>query len=679
MKTKIIYLLAGLCFLYSYSKAEDVNLEKIVVTPYRYEETLSKTASSVTVITPGEIKSSNAKKVVDVLRPIPGVTVRDFYGNGVTSSVDIAGFGGQAPLNVLVLIDGRRVNDVDQSGVDWSQIPLEQVERIEVMRGGSGGVLYGENASGGVISIITKKGMGKPKLNTVLQYGSYDMNGQKVSFSGSLDNRFSFWLSGGRQATNGYRNNTFDKTRDFSSKLEYSFNDALAMRFNSGFHTSTYGMPGALYQINIDQQGRRFARYAKDHANNKDYYFVLGAKGDSHAWGKFDLDFTYRHKDTDSYFLTSGLFTQKNKIETYGLAPKYTLANSIFGQENKLIAGLDLWRVFFNSNKFDQIIVNDLKNLTSINKTSVAGYLQNEFSLFKQFALVGGYRYEAASFSFGYHDNTLPPWNNPDIDNKVRFTMQAFNTGLVYTYQEDSSAFLDVGKTFRFPEVDEFTFNDANWQQQLNTNLKPQRAINYQIGIRHRFSERLKGTFSLFRMNIKDELYFKADGGPTGFGQNENYDKTVHEGLESSLDIKLSDLATFFGNYTFTNAFFRGGQFADNEIPLVPRHKGSVGLRFIFPKNITFNITGTYTGKRYYLNDQANAFSRLNGYMVADANVSWRHKELIVTFGICNLFNKKYSEQAGVLLNASGIYPAGSKFYFPSPERNFSLKVDYTF
>ena len=65
--------------------------------------------------------------------------------------------------------------------------------------------------------------------------------------------------------------------------------------------------------------------------------------------------------------------------------------------------------------------------------------------------------------------------------------------------------------------------------------------------------------------------------------------------------------------------------------------------------------------------------------MVADTNLSWRSKDLTVTFGISNLFNKKYSEYAGVLLSASGSYPAGSKFYYPSPERNFSLKVDYTF
>jgi len=142
-----------------------VDLEKIVVTPYRYGESLAKTAADVTVVTQDDIEGTNAQNVVDVLRTLPGITVKDYYGNGTKAVVDIGGFGEQAALNVLVLVDGRRINDVDLSGVDWSQIPLDRVERIEVVHGGAGAVLYGDNASSGVINIITKKGSGKLKVN----------------------------------------------------------------------------------------------------------------------------------------------------------------------------------------------------------------------------------------------------------------------------------------------------------------------------------------------------------------------------------------------------------------------------------------------------------------------------------------------------------------------------------
>ena len=664
----VIFLLPTLCAFAT--EEPQIELDKIAITPYGYEEILNKTASSVTTITPGEILNSNARKVLDIFRTIPGVTVRDWYGNGAQAAVDMAGFGEQAALNVLVLVNGMRVNNVDLSGVDWSQIPLDQVERIEVIRGGgAGSVLYGDNASGGVINIITKKGSGKPKVDLQTTYGSYDMNAQKLSVGGGHGDKLSYWFNAGRDATNGYRNNSFNKNTDFASKLEYNFGKALSTHFNSGFHASTFGMPASLNQSVINQFSRTYARYGKDHANNKDFYFVLGPKIESSYLGNLNIDFTYRQKNTDTYFLTSGLYTQRNTIETFGILPKYTLDHALFEHDNKLISGLDYYRVYFDSNKY-AIPDDAIQNLTSINKTSIGGYLQDEFSIFKQLTAVCGYRYELTQYAFTYHDNS--GWN-PDIDNKLRPQQRAFNTGLVYTYQNDSNVFFNIGKSFRFPQVDEFTFNDALFQQQLNTNLQPQSSINYQVGIRHNFSDRLSSSFSLFRMNVKNEIYYNSTGGALGFGENENYNKTVHEGIESSINEKLNDKVALFANYTFTNAYFDGGQYNENEIPLVPKNKGSIGIRLSLPNDLKFNITGTYLGNRYFLNDQANAYSKLNGYMLADTNLSWRHNDLTVTFGINNLFNRIYSEYAGVTV-ANGI-----KFYYPSPERNYTLKVDYAF
>ncbi len=138
------------------AQEKEVTLEGVVVTATRDTEEIRKVPANVTVVTREQIEQSNSKTVVDVLRSEGDVVVRDFYGNGKTASVDIRGFGETGPLNTLVLVDGRRVNEIDLSGVDWTQIPLDQVERIEIVRG-SGSVLYGDNATGGVINIITKR------------------------------------------------------------------------------------------------------------------------------------------------------------------------------------------------------------------------------------------------------------------------------------------------------------------------------------------------------------------------------------------------------------------------------------------------------------------------------------------------------------------------------------------
>lgn len=667
MRSVVFITAVWVIFYFGSARAEENNLGRIVVTPYRYEQSINKTATSVTVISQKDIRNSNAQKVIDLLRPVPGLVVRDWYGNASKASVDIRGFGEQGNLNVLVLLDGRRVNEVDLSGVSWSQIPIDQVERIEIIRGGSGSVLYGDNAVSGVINIITKTGKDAPGINLKAEYGSYDTNSQTASYGGRYKG-LTYLLTAGRQGTNGYRNNSYYKALDFSSKLEYEVCEDLKLNFSSGFHRGYFGLPASLKQAVIDEFNRRYARKS-DRANEKDYYFLLGAKKELGDWGYVDLDASYRVRDANSFFPTDGLYTLRSSINTLGINPKYTLEKDIFGHRNKFITGFDFYRSDYSANSYDATS-NELKVYTDTNKFSFGGYLHNELAVLERLLLVAGYRYEGDKFEFDYHD--LTGWN-PDIDKNIRPNRKAFNGGLIYEYGRNSNVFFDISQSFRFPEVDEFTYNDANWQQQLNTALKPQSSFNYELGVRHSFCDNLKADLSLFRMHVKNELYYNSTGGPSGFGQNENYDKTIHEGIEFNFNSGWKKIS-LYGNYTFTNAYFKAGSFSGNEIPLVPHHKGSLGLMAKLPKGFILNIIWNYVGKRYFLNDQANNFSRLNGYSSTDLNIGYTFKDLTFVFGINNLFNNKYSQYAGVDHADNDL-----KFYYPSPERNFNLRLDYSF
>ncbi len=137
-------------------EASETTLEEVVVTATRQAEKISSVPAHVSVITENDIKNSTARDIPDLLRTQAGIQVNDVTGNKRSFSVDLRGFGEAASLNTLVLVDGRRVNQPDLSGSDWTLISLNRVERIEVIRGGRGSVLYGDNAGGGVINIITK-------------------------------------------------------------------------------------------------------------------------------------------------------------------------------------------------------------------------------------------------------------------------------------------------------------------------------------------------------------------------------------------------------------------------------------------------------------------------------------------------------------------------------------------
>src|SRR3990172_6389395 len=137
----------------SFAQEKVETLPQIVVTATRYKEEYNFIPLNVTIITEEDIENSTAQFIPDLLRTQADIKVSDIAGNRRSYNVDIRGFGETGVLNTLVLIDGRRVNQVDLSGTDWTQIPLDRVKRIEVIRGGRGSVLYGDNAAGGVINI----------------------------------------------------------------------------------------------------------------------------------------------------------------------------------------------------------------------------------------------------------------------------------------------------------------------------------------------------------------------------------------------------------------------------------------------------------------------------------------------------------------------------------------------
>ncbi len=645
-----------------WAEESEVTWDKIVVTPYRYEETLSKTASSVTVITAAEIKNSNAAKVIDALRPVPGIIVRDLYGNGAKASLDLRGFGDMDAMNILVLIDGRRVNEVDLSGVDWSQVPLDQIQQIEIIRGGNS-VLYGENAVGGVINIITKKGQGKPRFEISSEFGSYDRNSEKIHFSGSRG-KLSYLFSASREGTHGYRNNSFFKTYDYSSKLGYDFSDELTVYFNSGFHRASYGLPGGLSENEISNYGRRFAKNGDDRATDKDYYFMMGAKNEVLGLGQLSLDLSYRIKDVKSNLIGgNGGWNpiRISKIDTFGITPKFTVERAFLGRENKLVAGLDYYRSLYRSDNLDSS--NELADLTRIHKNSLGGYIQEEFFVSKNLSVLSGLRYESVRYSFNYHD--FSGWYS-DIDSSTKPNEKAYNFGLNYKYGRGSNAFFNINQSFRFPATDEF------FTGTLNTALKPQVSKDIEAGFRHNFNERLHFEVSAYRMKVSNEL-FTDPTAAGGLGATSNYDRTVHQGLDTNVNFKTTPALSFWGSYSWQDVEFYKNHLGGKDIPWVPRQKSSFGLGYKFLRDFTANLGVYYTGSRYRINDVNNILPKIKGYFTTDLGLNYKRKDFSIAAGINNLFNKRYYEFA-----TYGAF-SGNKLYYPAPGRNFNIRLEYKF
>lgn len=635
-------------------------LDPIFVSPLRTSELESRTAASVDLIDHEDIANSHAGTTIDLFRSRPGIMVRDWTGNGTSAQVDIRGFGEQSGMNTAVLIDGKKMNEVDLSAMDWTKIPLSRISRIEIIRGGSGAVLFGDNASSGVINIITKKGEGEPFLEYEQQYGSYDMHSERVNIGGYIK-KLSYYITCGNELTHGYRNNSYFENQDISSNLRYDVDGSTRVKFSQSWHKTEYGLPGAISSADLEAHDRRFSDFGDDYVKRIDYDFSGGFEKELWGWGELSSDFFFRRKDSYTNFVGANAGWNpilRSRIDTFAMTPQYVLDRQILGNDNKFITGIDFYRWDFNSNNYASS--GTIQNLTAINKTTLAWYGQDSLTLFDRLTFTGGYRYETADYDFDYVDLAVF-FPNPPVDDGTKKIAHAYNAGAVLEYSEGCEAFLSFNQSYRLPAVDEY----FTWGT-LNLGFSEQESENYECGIRHRVSDDIKCGISFFRMNVDNEIYYNPTGGPGGFGSNENYDKTVHQGFEVSTEIYPVGWAQFHANYNFTDAYFDGDEYSGKQIPMVPRNKASAGCRFFLPGDLTLNVTGTFVGERYFINDQANRFEPLKRYFTLDANVFYKMRRLTLGVGVNNILNEKYYEYGvrNATTGAVNYYPAaGTNFY----------------
>lgn len=644
-------------------------IQKIIITPNRFSQKFQNSTGEISIITREDIENSGAEILLDVFRTIKGVIVRDYYGNGARASVDLRGFGETSNSNALVLVDGRRVNMVDLSGVNWLQIPLERIERIEILHGGTGTVLYGDNAVGGVINIITKSGKTeKPTYELYASGGSYNMNKQSFSCDGTAE-ELSYSFTASRHDTNGYRENGEVCSSDFGSKIKYDVNDNVSLRLSGSYHEEDIGLPGPLNKEEYATLSRRDSKSSErdNNVGEKDYYLKLGVEGLTFDMGIANLDFSFRRKTSATYWPNWWTPTSSyTLVDTFALTPNYTCTLDLFGRSNKIIAGVDFYKTDCKLNDYNTS--NDTKSKDNdIDKTNLGFYLSDSFDITDNLSLDVGMRHEIIKYGLNYIDLTGTYSN---INENQKRKEEAYKAGLVYILSEDTQVFFNAAKSFRSPLTDEFLYYQsvAPWDRQLDTGLSTQTSLGYDCGFRHAFNEYLRADLAIFHMDLANEIYYD----PVTY-RNSNYEKTRHQGVNLQVDFKLTNKITAFANWMYTRARFRKGTYDNNTIPMVPLNKASAGLNLGFWKNFKVIPIINFVGRRFPISDQANQTGKLDSYITLDIRMSYEAENYEIFFNANNIFNRKYVEYAVTNSTGSAIN------YYPSPERNFSAGIKLKF
>jgi len=652
MKKLIICILLLLTSYFSlltslYAEEKAVSLEEVVVTATRYEEEVTSVPANVAVISEKDIHNSTAQNIPDLLRMEAGIQVNDITGNRRHFTVDMRGFGETASSNVLVLVDGRKVNQADLSGVDWTQIPLERVERIELIRGGRGSVLYGDNATGGAINIITKEG-DRFSVGGELSAGSYETFKSDAYLSGSINN-LSFYLSGRYLTSDGYRENSDTEAKDIGADLSYYFRDLIKLNFSSGYHKDNTGLPGALKESDFAAGvSRTESINPDDFTEVEDYYFKAGPEIYFLADSALKIDLSFRKKAWLSFSSGDwGNFLGDSEIDTVTLSPRVLLKNSLARVKNSLIFGIDYEKV--DNNIVNESLFFGLSStgIFDLEKKNYGYYIHDEINVADALYLSGGYRHDRSEFTF-----------DPSTPDSITMSKDLYTAGINYIFYKRSYAYFSFSRSFRYPLLDELYSFFTNT---VNTNLIPQTSDNYELGIRHYFTDEVYSHINFFRIDSDNEIFFNL----TTY-TNENLDgMTQRDGVEVLFSVKATRWLSLKGGYTYLNAAIKDGTFKGKDIPNVPKHKAVLEVISSLGKGFTFILNGAYIGERPFVSDFSNDFSNQKNYLVLNSKIIYQWKSLKAFVDINNLTNREYSEYG--VIGGSPI----EKAFYPSPKRNF--------
>ena len=295
----------------------------------------------------------------EIIAQTPGVQLTSLYGgvNGVKTSVDIRGFGAFATSNTLVLINGRRLNDIDMAGVDFSTIPRDSIERIEISRGNSGAVLYGDNAVGGVINIVLKNGVGGPPVAMRAEAGVGSFNSRMASISAATNyGPWSTSFYGNGIKSDGYRvNNALDQ-RNGVGNLNYTTPGLTAFVTLSG-DDQKLGFPGGRLvdpSIGLDElaTNRRGAATPFDYGNQQGANATAGFTKTLMNGVDLIVDGGVRDKKQQSaFFNTFGNSYVDAHLQTWSITPRLSIKNVMFGMPSAILTGIDYYDATFHQER----------------------------------------------------------------------------------------------------------------------------------------------------------------------------------------------------------------------------------------------------------------------------------------------------------------------------------------
>lgn len=635
--TRLALAVAALSVLQPVVAEEDsLQLGKSIVTGNRLaqEDFVAPYASEVHNFE--DIQKSGAISLYDYLGRFSSVNVMPSYGNPYQQLLDMRGYGLENGFqNIVVTLNGRRLNDIDGLPQLLGNISLASIERIEIIKG-SGSVAQGDGAMAGVINIVTRDAAG---ADLSMAAGSDGYLHTSVR-AGLVQDKISLQLLADNSSSDGLRKadangNTDESDADnLSLDLKLQPVDGLELRLgrDQSRIDTAYGSPLSKQDFNNTPK--------KNSSTTEQEYEVdtnrFGVTYQVNNTVRFNLDHTVEKKDS-AYV---------------GSAPsKYDYRATDFSTNLNLgalslVAGAQMFDGERNK-PHTPPPYGSIANETT--KKNLGLYLQGQYQL-NNTLISAGARHEKVEYEYQDAGQNL----------KAKENLYAWDLGVNHKLNNELSLFANINRAFQAPDLDRF-FNPIYDSSSLsvigsefNGFIKPATSTNFNLGFNHLTqSNQLQAT--LFYSRLKNEIYATDIAGTF---TNTNIDKSHKYGLEIQDRYQFNEQLQGRLNYAWTVAKIDrenegNGKYNGKKLPGVSAHSITAGLDYNVLKNGTLSLTQNWRSRSYTLNDFENNMNKAKAYNTTDFGYSHKIQQFTLFAQVNNLFNKKN----GVWVTDNAVYP----------------------
>lgn len=607
---------------------DEYTLDNVIVTASKMEQSAFKAPANINVVTREMLEKNHYANLTDVLRDVPGVTIQN-YGNGggnyTSNSIYING-----TKNIVVLIDGMRVNT---NGSTFSKfnasevVDMDTIERIEILKG-SASTLYGSDASGGVINIITRKvSAGDNKTSLEITGGSFGKEQYSFLNTGRTDDNVYWMLAAQKDISGDFkdgRSNTIQNkvnANDFNFKIGKDFDEDTSLVFTYESYQSDYLRPknGGLHETKISE-GEKDQKRLSILSTNRISEKVVN---------QISL---YQNKNylNDNYNDPMNVWLMD--LETSGISDQVTYTT----ENHTLVGGFDFYQDKIKNYSSTSYGYTDAWRDRTI--TNRAFYLQDAWHMNNEWTLTTGIRTDNHSV-YGRH-------NTPSVV-------------LGYEASDNTNYYMSYKEFFISPNQYQL------YSSYGSLNLEPETGKTIEFGVNHKFDKTFTGSFNIFKREAENMIGFNSDT-----YKYYNVGEESARGWDVQLTKQFND--NFSANVGYTHLYIdpENASSNPNRNGYLPRGAWNLGLKYEKDQfDMQLNGRGIIDREGRKGKNIADEFT---SFWIWDAAINYQFEDNAKAFiRVNNIFDKFYTDQC------YDMDPDGS--WYSAPGRNFQVGVQYSF